>query len=229
MGAIPRVDPADVAAHRASAANARIAQLEAEAGKVAARMSDGIDTQTVAAKVLPSVFEVRAGDSIGTTWAVARPASGGTDLITNYHVIASLYDSGGRTVKVLRPGEEYLAKVTRADRSADVALLHVSQLFTPLTVDKAPVLGEPVVVLGEPLGLQDTVTAGIVSALHRQLPGDSRNFIQFDAAINPGNSGGPLVNAKGQVLGIATEELQDSQGLFFAIPIATACTDLQTC
>jgi S1-C subfamily serine protease len=214
---------------RANAADSQIVKLETTTNKLQAQVSARIDTAAVAAKVLPSVFEVRAGEELGTTWAVAQPASGGTDLITNFHVIASLYATGGRTVKVLRPGEEYAGTVKRVDKTADVALLHVSQTFAPLAVSKTPVLGEPIVVLGEPLGLQDTVTAGIVSALHRKISSDPRTFIQFDAAINPGNSGGPLVNANGQVLGIATEELQDSQGLFFAVPVATACTDLQTC
>jgi len=221
-----RLDAAD---RRADAANARIAKIEASASSLQSAISKTIDSQAVAARVLPSVFEVIAGDALGTTWAVARPSTGGTDLVTNFHVIASLYDDGGRTVKVLRPGEEYVATVKRINRTADVALLHVSQTFEPLKVNEAPVLGEPVLVLGEPLGLQDTVTAGIVSALRRKIPGDSRQFIQFDAAINPGNSGGPVVNSRGQVLGIATEELEDSQGLFFAIPVAIACTDLQTC
>ena len=74
------------------------------------------------------------------------------------------------------------------------------------------------------------MTVGVISALHRTVPGESgRSFIQFDAAINPGNSGGPVVNAKEQVVGIASEKFSDAESLALAIPIATACTSLGAC
>ena len=86
-------------------------------------------------------------------------------------------------------------------------------------------VGEPVIAIGNPLGLQSTVTTGVVSALHRSLRPEPGIFledmIQTDAAINPGNSGGPLVNERGQVVGINTVIIAEAQGLGFAIPINT--------
>jgi serine protease Do len=87
--------------------------------------------------------------------------------------------------------------------------------------------GEWAIAIGNPLGLDNTVTIGIISATGRSgnaigAPGTEQNFIQTDAAINPGNSGGPLLNQRGQVVGINTAIIQDAQGLGFAIPINEA-------
>jgi putative serine protease PepD len=215
---------------RVDASNTRISTLERNGKSVSTKLNNSMDSITVAAKGLPSVFQVDAGDYLGTGWGVAHPSGGGTDLITNFHVISSIYDEGKRTLDIDHKSERYSASVKRVNKTQDLALLHVSETFPILQVSKTAQPGEPVVVLGEPLGLEDTVTVGVVSALRRKIPGLSgRTFIQFDAAINPGNSGGPVVNAHEQVVGIASDKLTDAEGLALAIPVSTACTYLQTC
>jgi putative serine protease PepD len=213
------------------ASNARISRLEAGSTKVQSKLAGQMNTETVAATADASVFEVEAGDAIGSSWAVAHPSSGGTDLITNFHVIAGVYATGSRSVNLLHKTEEFKATIKRVNKNDDLALLHMSANYPVLAVQYSALIGEPVVAVGEPFGLRDTVTAGVVSALDRTIPGGTNNekFIQFDASINPGNSGGPVVNAKVQVLGIASDGIPSGQGLGFAIPVATACSDLQTC
>jgi S1-C subfamily serine protease len=213
------------------AANARIARLETSSTQVRAQIAGQMNSEKVAATADASVFEVEAGDEIGSSWAVAHPSGGGTDLVTNFHVIATIFNAGSHTVKLVHKTEEFSATIKRTDKSADLALLHMSANYPVLAVSRTAVVGEPVVAVGEPLGLRDTVTAGVVSALDRKLPGANTDnaFIQFDASINPGNSGGPVVNAKVQVLGIASDGITSAEGLGFAIPVSIACTDLKTC
>ncbi len=147
-------------------------------------------------------------------------------IVTNAHVIDSADD-----VKVkLSDKTEYTAKVVGSDRRTDVALLKVDADHPLPTVtigdpEKLKV-GEWVVAIGKPFGLENTMTAGIVSAKGRDLPQENLvPFIQTDTAINPGNSGGPLFNLKGEVVGINSLIYSRSggyMGLAFAIPIDVA-------
>ncbi|MDJ0844406.1 MAG: HhoA/HhoB/HtrA family serine endopeptidase [Crocosphaera sp.] len=147
-------------------------------------------------------------------------------LLTNAHVV-----DGTKEVKVtLKDGQVYRGKVLGTDYMTDVAVVKIEAENLP-TVDigNAEELnpGEWAIAIGNPLGLDNTVTVGIISALGRSssevgVPDKRVRFIQTDAAINPGNSGGPLLNAQGQVIGINTAIRADAQGLGFAIPIETA-------
>ncbi|MGK7942398.1 MAG: HhoA/HhoB/HtrA family serine endopeptidase [Crocosphaera sp.] len=147
-------------------------------------------------------------------------------LLTNAHVV-----DGTKEVKVtLKDGQVYQGKVVGTDPMTDVAVVKINATNLP-TVDlgSAEQLnpGEWAIAIGNPLGLDNTVTVGIISALGRSssevgVPDKRVRFIQTDAAINPGNSGGPLLNAQGQVIGINTAIRADAQGLGFAIPIETA-------
>ena len=147
-------------------------------------------------------------------------------LLTNAHVV-----DGTDQVKVtLKDGQVYQGKVLGTDSMTDVAVVKIEAEDLP-TVDigSAEQLnpGEWAIAIGNPLGLDNTVTVGIISALGRSssevgVPDKRVRFIQTDAAINPGNSGGPLLNAQGQVIGINTAIRADAQGLGFAIPIETA-------
>jgi serine protease Do len=142
-------------------------------------------------------------------------------VVTNYHVIAR-----GSRVKVgFADGRELVARVVGTDPDSDLAVLSVHSdaplPAAPLSSGE-PMIGETAIAIGNPYGLSHTVTAGVVSALHRQLKTESAtfyDFIQTDAAINPGNSGGPLLNVDGEVMGINTAIYGgEAKGIGFAIP-----------
>ncbi len=147
-------------------------------------------------------------------------------ILTNAHVIA---DAEGVTV-TLKDGRTLQGQVMGTDSLTDLAVVKIEAVDLPiLTFGNADELqiGEWAIAIGNPLGLDNTVTTGIISATGRSSSqigvGDKRvDFIQTDAAINPGNSGGPLLNAQGEVIGINTAIIQNAQGLGFAIPINTA-------
>jgi putative serine protease PepD len=150
-------------------------------------------------------------------------------IVTNQHVV-----NGGESISVkFWNGKTYTAKLIGTDSSTDLAVIKVnapaSQLF-PLTLGSSSkaAVGDSVVAIGSPFGLEETVTAGIVSALHRSIDSQTQfsipDSIQTDAAINHGNSGGPLLNAQGQVIGVNAQIRSDSgdnAGVGFAIPSDT--------
>ncbi|HET8584701.1 MAG TPA: Do family serine endopeptidase, partial [Casimicrobiaceae bacterium] len=147
-------------------------------------------------------------------------------IVTNAHVV-----DGAKTVTVkLTDRREFTAKVIGADKRTDIALIKIDAK-TPLPAldlsHPAPVKqGEWVIAVGSPFGFENSVTAGIVSGVHRALPGGQMTpFIQTDVAVNPGNSGGPLLNAAGQVVGVNSQIYSRSggfMGLSFAIPAGVA-------
>lgn len=147
-------------------------------------------------------------------------------IITNAHVIEN-----SSTVTVsLRNGLFFEGEVLGIDPMTDLAVVKINASDLPVvTLGRSEdlVTGEWAIAIGNPLGLDNTVTAGIISALGRSsneigVPDKRVRFIQTDAAINPGNSGGPLLNIEGEVIGINTAIKANAQGLGFAIPIETA-------
>lgn len=148
------------------------------------------------------------------------------EILTNAHVV-----DGADTVNVtLKDGRSFVGKVVGTDPMTDVAVVKIQANNLPaVTLGNSEQLkpGEWAIAIGNPLGLDNTVTTGIISATGRSssqvgVPDKRVNFIQTDAAINPGNSGGPLLNASGQVIGMNTAIIRGTQGLGFAIPINTA-------
>lgn len=147
-------------------------------------------------------------------------------IVTNAHVI----EGADQVVVTLRDGREFPGRVVGEDPLTDVAVIQVeaSNLPTvPLGDSDTLRPGEWAIAIGNPLGLDNTVTAGIISATGRsssqiRVPDKRVSFIQTDAAINPGNSGGPLLNERGEVIGVNTAIIGGAQGLGFAIPINTA-------
>jgi S1-C subfamily serine protease len=159
-------------------------------------------------------------------------------ILTNNHVVE---DASKVTVKLGDSEKTYDAEVVGADPGTDIALLQVeapAEQLHPLTLGKSAAMevGDPVVAIGNPFGLDRTVTSGIVSALQRQIEAPNgfaiSHVIQTDAAINPGNSGGPLINASGEVIGINAQIAtggggNGNVGIGFAIPIDTVRAEIE--
>ena len=211
--------------------------------------SDATDWTAVASAVSPAVVTIQAqGASSGSTGSgVIYDAQG--DIVTNYHVISSVL-TGGQIQVTLADGRLYAARVVGHDKTTDLAVIRLDNPPEDLTVARFTTsstlqVGAPVMAIGAPLGLSNTVTTGIVSALNRpvevSMDEDSTsqdqtqassdlvitNAIQIDASINPGNSGGPLFDATGAVIGInssikslatSSDGQAGSIGLGFAIP-----------
>ena len=211
--------------------------------------SDATDWTAVASAVSPAVVTIQAqGASSGSTGSgVIYDAKG--DIVTNYHVISSVL-TGGQIQVTLADGRLYAARVVGHDKTTDLAVIRLDNPPDDLTVARFTTsstlqVGAPVMAIGAPLGLSNTVTTGIVSALNRpvevSMDEDSSsqnstqassdlvvtNAIQVDASINPGNSGGPLFDATGAVIGInssikslatSSDGQAGSIGLGFAIP-----------
>ncbi|MFB8227761.1 S1C family serine protease [Cellulosimicrobium sp. NPDC055967] len=188
----------------------------------------------IAATVLPSVvsLQVRGTDGVATGSGFVLREDG--YILTNNHVVAGAAD-GGDVVVLFSDGHESPAELVGRTVDYDLAVVKVDDSgLTPLALgdSDAVVVGDPVVAVGAPLGLNGTVTTGIISALNRPVQAGAAaetafiNAIQTDAAINPGNSGGPLVNGRGEVVGINSAIAQPpgsasatgSIGLGFAIP-----------
>src|SRR5688572_22114295 len=182
------------------------------------------DEQTVirvARQVTPTVVSIIVPQQGSGSGVVIRRDG---MILTNAHVVGN-----ARTVQVgLADGRKVVGTVLGRDRGLDVAVIRIpvsDAPVAPLGNSDQLQVGQLAIAIGNPLGLERTVTTGVISALNR--PGRAlggETFIQTDAAISPGNSGGPLVDSRGAVIGINTAELlgQGVQGLGFAIPINLA-------
>ena len=191
-----------------------------------------VDWEAVSATVSPAVVTINvSGQSSSGVGSGAIVDSSG-NIVTNYHVISSVVDGSGRIQVTLTDGRIYEAKIVGTDQSTDLAVIRLvnppSDLVAAQFGQSSDLkVGQPVMAIGSPLGLSNTVTTGIISALNRPVQvqasesndqGNSKdpfnqlqqqnnqavttNAIQVDASINPGNSGGPLFNEHGQVIGI---------------------------
>lgn len=155
-------------------------------------------------------------------------------IVTNYHVVENAIN----VTVTFADGNAYTARVLGTDPYADLAVLTIDAMpsgLQPLQIASSSTLkvGDPVVAVGTPYGLQGSITAGIISAVGRTIVEDQSNeqisipsVIQTSTAINPGNSGGPLLNYQGEVVGITTAAVSNSQGLGFAIPSNTILREI---
>ncbi len=179
----------------------------------------------VADKLAPSVVTVLVSGGLGS--GVVYSADG--LILTNEHVVR-----GNSQVQVaFADGQRVAGTVTATDAVTDLALVQSSRRNLPAATfqTQLPEVGSLAVVIGSPLGFDGTVTAGVISGLHREIPGSARqgqslvDLIQTDAPISPGNSGGAVANAAGEVVGISEAYIPPQAGavaLGFAIPAATA-------
>jgi putative serine protease PepD len=206
--------------------------------------ADG-SVEAVASQVLPSVVSIEVSTAQGGGEGSGVVLSSDGLILTNNHVVAGAADGAGQISVTMNDGSTASATIVGRDPVTDLAVIQAKGVsgLTKATLGNSANLdpGEQVVAIGSPLGLQGTVTSGIVSALNRPVrTGDASgtesvstviDAVQTDAAINPGNSGGPLVNLKGEVVGInsaiaslgaSSGSQSGSIGLGFSIPIDQA-------
>jgi S1-C subfamily serine protease len=176
----------------------------------------------LAKRVLRSVFTVSTAGGLGSGFAAWRE-DGATFLVTADHVIV---DADGPNVRVSRKGGSWMGEVVGRDRKHDLAVVRISGRpagAEPLWQDGAAArvrVGDELLLLGSPYGLEGTVTTGVVSRV-------TRKEIQTDAAANPGNSGGPAIDEHGNVVGVLVAG--GGQNINFAVPIQMACRELRSC
>lgn len=194
------------------------------------------DAASAYRRILPSLV------TVVTTASADGPDAGksslGTGVVINAQgaVLTALHvvEDGGPIQVRFADGTKANAKVQRQQPESDIAVLTVDKLpevTVPAVMGGGARIGDAVYPVGNPLGLSNSLTAGVVSAVDRSIRSENgrtlKQLIQFDAAVNPGNSGGPLLNRDGQVIGIVTALANPSQqpyfvGIGFAVPIATA-------
>lgn len=196
------------------------------------------DIASVTDRILPSLVTILVTTPSGSGNGSGSVLDDQGDILTNSHVLAPPGTPSTITVNFTRGSSGVPAEVVGRDPLTDLAVIRVqghSGLLHPIAIGSSAdlVVGQPVIAAGSPLGLQGTVTSGIVSALSRYVnvgagdqPGQLVNAVQTDASINPGNSGGPLLDCQGRQIGVNTAGAQvpgtgagGSIGLNFAIPI----------
>ena len=167
-----------------------------------------------------SVFIITSGNSLGSGFAVGENC-----IITNAHVL----DNPNRISLTTYAGETHSAYLVGYDQDKDIAVLGVRDAkFTPLTIADYNSLntGDDVYAIGAPKSMAYTLTKGVISAKEREI--GRYKYIQTDAAINAGNSGGPLLNFEGNVIGVNTLKMADSEGIGLAIPMTVVCDFLKS-
>ena len=217
--------------------NTVVRQVTVTSSEPAANTTSSFSAREIYQRAYKGVVEITVSTTQATPFGNQRGEAQGSGfvyddqghIITNQHVV-----DGASSISVrFWNGRTYKAELVGSDASTDLAVIRVdapASLLEPLTLgdSSAAAVGDPVVAIGSPYGLEDSATSGIVSALHRQITSPN-NFtiddaIQTDAAINHGNSGGPLLNSRAQVIGVNAQIESDSgasDGVGFAIPANT--------
>src|SRR5260370_31041496 len=181
--------------------------------------SQSFDSAQITKKISPAVVLIKgntnSGEALGTGFIISSDGK----VATNLHVVESLKSGGVQ----LASGEKFDSfSILLFDARKDLAVIKIPGFDLPTVVlgnSNNVQVGEPVLAVGSPLGLQGTVTTGVISSMRDDPAGGGFKVIQTDASVNPGNSDGPLVNRAAEVLGIVTFKIRGGENLNFAIPI----------
>jgi S1-C subfamily serine protease len=186
------------------------------------------DTAALAKKAKRSIFTVRAtttsGVGLGSAFVVSS-GGGGSELITNFHVIESVWSLGRTDVEIIKGDATYSGTIRLTNATEDLAVISVDERFVRLPVAaRQPAVGDAVIVIGSPFGLQGTVVDGVVSAYRGA-------FLQLSAPVSPGDSGAPVIDMEGRVVAVVVSKIvhEAAEGVSFAIPISKVCGRLATC
>lgn len=181
--------------------------------------SQSFDSAGIAKRVAPAVVLIKgttdAGDVLGTGFIISSDGK----IATNLHVIQGMQHGGVE----LASGDKYDSfSVLTFDARKDIAIIKIAGFDLPsvaLGNSNDLQVGQPVLVVGSPLGLQGSVSTGVISSVRDDPTGGGFKVLQTDASVNPGNSGGPMVNGQSEVIGIVTFKLRGTENLNFAIPV----------
>ncbi len=212
----------DRALRRADQLEAELRTAEQEAAMLAERVAALEDQRPpdpadVAEQARASVFTIVGAIGRGSAWVVGTE-EGRSRLVTNFHVIGAGRGPGTR-VEVVREEQRLDGEVVVVDEQRDLAVVAVAHELQPLPIAEVEArVGDPVIVIGSPLGLEQSVVTGVVSAFRP-------SHLQISAPLNPGNSGGPVIDAGGRVLGVAVLKVGDeaTEAIGLAIPVAEVC------
>ena len=210
-------------AGRSSADRRSISELQARVLSLEAQMGAQADWSVIARTVQPSIFTVATDHGLGSGW-VARAGAGGSDVVTNFHVVAEAFNAGEVAVH-LRQGDRTIeGTIAQVEPSEDLAIVHIAERFPALqTAFGRPQIGDTVMAVGSPLGLGGSVSLGVISGF-RSVEG--ADYMQFSAAISPGNSGGPVLDRHGSVVAVSAAKFTGTgvEALSLAIPVETVCS-----
>ena len=222
----------EIAANRAAALLPQSAESEPAARgpePLAILDTDNLDSgeassvQEIYERVIDSVSTLECSRSQGTGFALALspPTGYASVIVTNYHVVEECAISNKEVIIRGSDGTRGLGQVYSVDTEYDLALVATSDSFPPLSMARDGRIGDAVLAIGSPMGLEGTLTQGIISNL-------GETYYQTDAAINVGNSGGPLLDMQGMVLGVNTARA-DGEGIGIVRRIELICEKLVTC
>ncbi|MEK6918271.1 MAG: trypsin-like peptidase domain-containing protein [Nanoarchaeota archaeon] len=192
-----------------SSLGSQVGSIDKEFSSLKASVSE--DFSGIIEQLIPSVVTIRTNIGQGTGFVITDDGY----VVTNAHVL-----SGGNFVQAINYKQEIIeANLVGYYENYDIALLKINGSYTPLKLANSNnvQIGEKVIAIGNPLGLQFSVSQGIVSGVHRSGPNNLLAYIQTDAALNPGNSGGPLIDKNGEVVGINNFKIGSGESLGFAL------------
>lgn len=181
-----------------------------------------LDVRKVADKARRSVVTVLCGDGIGSGFAIDvsdPPAGYRTAILTNFHVVHECTFTAGPSVEVRQGERTFDAMLGSGTEEDDLAVVWIDTPVPVLTPGVLPKVGDPVLAIGSPYGFEGSVTTGLISKIHPDM-------YQTDAAINPGNSGGPLLDRRGEVLGVNSFTVGELGGVNLALRMKVLCKRL---